>query len=114
MPTSSRACMCSPHAMNRRSGPTITWDVSRIVSHGKPWSVGLNRIMGGAAPGAPGSSAEAKPDGEAAAEQVQSASLDFLAHSSAVLVNLVPDESGAITIDRQLLKSYQRGWGVAV
>ncbi len=58
--------------------------------------------------------AEAERDGQAAAALPQSAFLDFLAHSSAVLVNLVPDESGTVTIDRQLLKPYQRVWVVAV
>ena len=45
---------------------------------------------------------------------VQSASLDFLAHSAAVLVNLVPDENGVLSIDRQTLQPYQRVWVVAV
>ena len=49
-----------------------------------------------------------------AAEIVQSASLDFLAHSAAVLVNLVPDENGVLAIDRQTLQPYQRVWVVAV
>ena len=49
-----------------------------------------------------------------AAEIVQSASLDFLAHSAAVLVNLVPDENGVLSIDRQTLQPYQRVWVVAV
>ncbi|MHB8861931.1 MAG: hypothetical protein ACYC6N_05975 [Pirellulaceae bacterium] len=59
-------------------------------------------------------SQEAAAEGEAVREPVQTAFLDFLAHSSAVLINLIPDESGIVTVDRQLLKPYQRVWVVAV
>ena len=51
----------------------------------------------------------------AAAEMPQSAFLDFLAHSSAVLRQRGSGrERDRSTIDRQLLKAYQRVWVVAV
>ena len=55
-----------------------------------------------------------RPSEAAATEPVQSDSLDFLANSTAVLVNLVPNESGVLTVDRQTLQPYQRVWVVAV
>lgn len=47
-------------------------------------------------------------------EQAYGASLDFLAHGSLVLANLVPDEQGQIAVDRALLARHQRVWIVAV
>jgi hypothetical protein len=69
------------------------------------------------APEAP--AAESRPMGRAAdraeeVEQAQGTNLDFLAHASAVLVNLAPDEQGLLTIDRRQLAHHQRVWIVAV
>ncbi|MHB8865606.1 MAG: hypothetical protein ACYC6N_24785, partial [Pirellulaceae bacterium] len=69
----------------------------------------------GAEPAQSVAAPEAPRPGEAiAVEQAQTASLDFLANSAAVLVNLLPDENGVLTVDRQTLAPYQRVWVVAV
>ena len=54
--------------------------------------------------------------GAAKAAEVEddSPDLDFLATGSTVLVNLVPNGDGMISVNRELLKSYQRVWVVAV
>ena len=70
--------------------------------------------FGAEAPSSVAAPEAARPGEAAAAERVQSASLDFLANSAAVLVNLVPDEKGVLTVDRQTLQPYQRVWVVAV
>ncbi len=70
--------------------------------------------FGAEAPTSETERAAARPGAPAPGEQAQSATLDFLAHSAAVLVNLAPDQAGLITIDRQKLAPYQRVWVVAV
>lgn len=63
---------------------------------------------------APRPESPAAAEGQAAAEMPHSTSLDFLARSAAVLLNVVPDDAGVIEIDRQALQGYQRVWIVAI
>jgi hypothetical protein len=64
-----------------------------------------------------GSAAANRPEAKQAGGHIAGgnfANLDFLAQSSAVLLNLVPDENGKIVVDRQALASHHQVHLVAV
>ena len=89
-----------------------------------PWAVrktetGTQQAVAGddfaaEAPAEMSSRAGSPRSGKGGQQRADSPNLDFLAAGSAVLVNLVPDENGVITLDREQLKAYQRVWVVAV